>query len=79
MNYSYWLYSIYVNNLPKFTLEPELICSWSNKTIIKNSKIFQKILIFFGDEHIHICYIRANFRDEITFLLLCVKKTKLEL
>ena len=29
----------------------------------------------FGDEHIHVFYIHAKFRDEMTFLLLCAKKT----
>ena len=42
-------------------LSPELTCSWYNN--------------FFGDEHIHVFYIRAKFRDEMTFLLICVKKT----
>ena len=32
---------------------------------------------FFGDEYIHVCYIRAKFREEITFLLLCAKKDKI--
>ena len=56
-------------------MAPELTCSWSNKKLGKNSKTFQKILNFFGDEHIHVFYIHAKFRDEMTFLLLCAKKT----
>ena len=29
----------------------------------------------FDDEHIHIFHIRVKFHDEITFMLLCEKKT----
>ena len=60
---------------PYNVLAVELTCSSSNKKFRKNSKTFQKILKFIGDEHIHVFYIRAKFCDEMTFLLLYAKKT----
>ena len=43
----------------------------------KNSKHFFKKMSFLGDEHIHIFDIHAKIRNEITFVLLCAKKTNL--
>ena len=42
----------------------------------KNSKTFQNILKFFGDEHIQIFYKHDKFRGEITISLHCAKKAK---
>ena len=60
--------------MQKFTLEPDLTCSCSNK-FEENSKTFQNILIFFGDEHIQIFYLHDT-RGEIIIFLLRAKKAK---
>ena len=59
----------------RFTLEPELICSWSNKKIIKNSKTFSKNSEFFW-WWTYTCFLHTCKKiHEMTCPLLCAKKT----
>ena len=51
----------------------ELTYSCWNKKMIKNNKTFQKHLKLIGDEYVQVLYIRANFCDKITSLLLSAK------